>query len=238
MTIGSPLVPSTGMLPLPPPGGTRLIELADDRQLELTSNRETDCRGALTRGLAEYVQQLVIDWGILRRQLKFVEVKIDWSSNEEPAQYPSAAVFSEVEGAYDMEGRFTPKVTRLSTGETLLDVGEFVTRVTVDLWAIDIRERQGLVAMLEDAFNPVEWMTGFRLELPHYHGVRSTWECIGSQYLDAPAEAQQRARRAQFILGAKVSQIRMIARRPDMQGRIKAEAQNAPLGDQPGTVVG
>lgn len=192
----------------------------------LTDVRETDCRSALVRGMREYLEQLGADWAPTRRFLRFERVVENWAESELPATYPAAAVAASGDGSYDREARLSPTAVRTASGATLFLVGEFTTSVTVDVWSFDKRERAGLVALLEDAFAPVDWMAGFRLELPHYHGVRTTWELQGSRYMDVDgADPQQRVWRAQLTLDAKVPQVRLTPARPDMRIRLRTEGK-------------
>jgi hypothetical protein len=75
---------------------------------------------------------------------------------------------------------------------------------------MDPVERMALVAMLEDAFDPVDWMTGFVLELPHYFNERATFEKTGMDYIDGPMPAHRRMRAARFQLTGHCSQFRFV----------------------------
>ncbi len=208
-------------LPRVPAGGTRLIVEAMDKE-SLTSHRETDTRTATTRGMREYLEQLGLFWA--GRTLRFARVVEAWAEPEQSAAYPMAIVHAVGDAHPDREqARLTPRVTQLGDGVAVAVVSEFASQITVEAWATDPVERAGLSAMLEDAFAPVEWMSGFRLELPHYHGARSTWEVTGTRYVDTADDAQRRLRRVQFDLAVTVPQIRVVGKLPLMQTRARVE---------------
>lgn len=217
------LLPADVALPKPPPGGTRLIVLPNDRQAELTLRCETDCRTALTRGVKEYLEQLEMDWHDGKR-VRLVKVKQTWAEPEVLAEYPSAAVYAVGSGDYDQSGSLSPSVKRLSDGTTYTEPAEYTVQIVVDVFCTDPLQRVAIGKMLEDAFDPVEWMSGFRLELPHYHGVRATFEKTQSQYMDTELDAQRKLRRQQFLLNGKVGQIRVLGKRPALQVRTQVEA--------------
>lgn len=208
-------------LPPPPAGASRLVVEPTERE-RLTARRETDTRVAVTRGMREYLEQLSLWWG--GKTLRFATVVEAWAEPEQTATYPAAIVHAVGDAHPDREqARLTPRVVVLDDGQAAGIVAEFTSAVTVEAWATDPRERAGLAAMLEDAFAPVAWMSGFRLELPHYHGVRSTWEVTGTRYVDTAEDAQRRLRRVQVDLMVAVPQVRVYGKLPAMQVRARVE---------------
>lgn len=200
---------------------TRLVELPDDRQ-ELTGDRETDARTALTRGVKEYLEGLEITMNRGRRS-RFAKVVETWAESEDPAMYPAAVVFAVEAGEYDAS-RFSPKLTVIQGGGAALrEVSELSQQVVVEVWATDPKERMALVAMLEDGFEPVDWMTGFRLELPHYFNARATFEKLMMSYDDSQESAQKRHRKAVFILAGNVTQYRRVDVPPTGKVRVDLE---------------
>lgn len=187
----------------PVQGKTRLVLQPDDLQV-LTSLRVTDARTALTRGVKEYLEQLSFV-GAGGREIKFKKVLHTWAESEVPADYPSAVVFAVDVGTYDYD-RLTPRTFDLPDGYGIRQVAEFTIPVMVEMWSTDPIERMNIVSMLEDAFEPVDWMTGFRLELPHYHGARATFEKTALAYLDVAEDNQRRWRKAVISLTANVTQ--------------------------------
>ncbi len=173
----------------------------------LSAVKLTDTRTALTRGLAEYMESLVVeqpDGRIVRLQKVFSS----WAEPEEGAKYPSAIAYTVGPGLYDAKS-FTPAVLsgcRLPQpdGRYAVSPSDFVINVTVEIWATDPVERVTLVGALEDAFNPFTSQYGFSLELSHYHNVRATYEPTQMGYLDSEPDAMKRDRKAMFVLNGRV----------------------------------
>lgn len=202
--------PSTDALH-PPQGATRLI-LQPDERTTFTANRETDCRIALCRGLKEYVEQLS-KIAIGGREVYCKRVFEQWAEAEVPARFPSAAIYSTSSCDYDAS-RFTPGVNpahrlTMPDGRYLMQMAEFVAELSVDVWCTDPIERASIAIMLEDAFNPVDWMYGFRLLLPHYFNVRASFEMKAQTYIDTEEEAKRRHRRVVFTLEGRCPLIRL-----------------------------
>lgn len=191
-----------------------------------TARRDTDTRTAVTRGVAEYISDVVVeaDDG---RQVRFRRVFDSWSEPEEGALYPSAIAYTTNNGIYDAS-KFTPTVNpkcRIPApdGRYLISPAEYVVDVVVEVWATDPIERRLLVMALEDAFNPFTGQYGFTLQLPHYHNVRSTFEPMQMGYMDSEAAAIRRDRRAVFVLSARVPLIRL-ASFPGAKPRVNVAA--------------
>lgn len=196
----------------PAPGRTRLITRTKDKEV-LTAARETDARTAITRGLREYMEQLTVEFpgGRSRRLLRVLE---SWGEPEVPTAFPSAVVYAGEDGNYEASD-FTPQTVYVAAsplrqpGFTIRKVAEFAIPLTVEVWCTDPVERMQLVGMLEDAFDPVEWQSGFVLELPHYHGARALFEKTSSRYVDTAEKSMQRWRNAVFQLTGTVAQYRL-----------------------------
>lgn len=191
---------------IPPLGKTRLITSASD-PIQFTANGETDARSAITRGLAEYLEHLQRDL-VGGRQVRFKRVEDQYAEPEKQARYPSVAIYTTEAGTYD-SSKFTPAVStkcRLPPpdGRYLVSPADFVQELSVEIWATDPPERAGLVAMVEDAFNPVTYTYGFTLELPFYFNQRATYEMTELVYTDSDEDAIRRYRRATFTLNARV----------------------------------
>ena len=211
--------------PDPPPGrsvtplqgpqgaqGTRLIVDAGDRQV-YALNRETDARTALTRGLAEYLAQLSVDFQ--GRPLAFANVFSSWAQPETQAIYPSAVVYSVEEGAYDaskltMDVNPRNRLPPPNDNAYVVSPAEFTLDVTIEIWATDPLERAAIVAMVEDAFSPSTWIgAGIRLELPHYCNERAEFEMISSRYEDTDEDSVRRYRKAFFKARGRVPVVRV-----------------------------
>lgn len=191
-----------------------------------TLTRETDARTALTRGLAEYLSGLSIEWES-GRECRLVKVLEVWSESEDPVMYPAAVIYAVDPGEYDAS-KLTPETVELPDTENqcIRLSAEFSQTIVVEVWANDPQERMALVAMLEDAFDPVDWMTGFRLDLPHYHGARATFEKLTLSYEDDADEARRGWRRAIFTLQGVVPQVRAVGKLPRMVPRFTAEVED------------
>ncbi len=79
-----------------------------------------------------------------------------------------------------------------------------------------------LVAGLERACSPVRFMSGFRLDMPHYFGARAEFLKKSLTYEDSAEDSQRRWRRATVILEARgpvyrVEKIRRATIKPDVQ---------------------
>lgn len=204
----------------PPRAGTRLVSRASDKQV-YTDYRDTDTRTALTRGLAEYLETLSINWPG-GRQSRFVKVLQVWSEPEAIAEYPSAVVYSTDAGTYE-DSVLSPTLIMLPNRTYLRAVAELRLMMTVEVWATDPKERMALAAMLEDAFDPHEFMTGVRLQLPHYHNQRATYEKMSMTYDDSLDTAQRRWRKAVFTIAGNLTQLRKVGALPTMDLRVKTQ---------------
>ena len=205
-----------------PNHGTRAILRAGDIWVP-SIVQETDCRTALTRGLAEYISQLYIDWNG-GRQFAFRRVFDAWAEPEDEADYPSCAIYSDADGLYDAS-KFTSgdpgARVQLPSGEYLISSCEFVLDIQIDVWATDSVQRMGLVAMLERDLDPTDFRYGLLLELPHYFNERASFEKTSMRYIDNEDAAQRRIRRAQITVTGRVPVIRL-ASLPDMSARARA----------------
>lgn len=215
---------------------SRLITRADE-VVRMSARRDTDVRTSLTRALADYLTTLRIDFDG-GRESRFMTVQEVWGESEQPIYYPAAAVIAVEEGTYDAS-RFTPHTYTLGEGRFVREVAEFSQPITVEIWATDPKERMALVTMCEDAFDPVEFMTGFRLEMPHYFNQRATFEKMTLEYDDNEEAAQRRDRRAIFRLMGTTSQVRPIGFVPEMQVNYRYDVAdgNIPGGFAARTIV-
>lgn len=209
------------------PGKTLLIVKASP--IAFSARRDTDVRTAVTRGLAEYLQQLAItasDGNVY----SFKKVDDTWAEPEEDAEYPAACVFSEGEGIYEDSAGFAPTLSPANRVADPADARYVVTPngFQVDLIA-EVRSdnpvaRMWLLAMLEDALDPLDTQSGTVLELPHYFNQRATFKLIGSTYDDDPTAAQQRLRVAKVRVRANCPQTRL-AFKPQMVIRRQVEVK-------------
>lgn len=185
-----------------------LITCPEQAQV-LTAARETDARTALKRGLKNYLETLSFT-AVSGRFVQFEKVFDVWADHEEKAVFPSAIVHSIGEGTYDASS-FTPSVsTRYATndGAFLVKWAEYMVNLRLEVWANDPEERIALMMMLEDALNPVDWMAGAKIELPHYHNQFAVYELKSSLFPDSESNVLSRTRLAYLSLTGQVSVVR------------------------------
>ncbi len=204
-----------------PPGTTKLIIAADDEQT-LTIDRESDAANAVTRALAEYLHSLesTIDGTTVR----FKQVFSVWAAPEDIARFPSAVVLKEGEATYG-DSTFTPYVPPDEVEGVersyLVSPCEIEMVVGVEIWTTEERERARIMAMMEDAIFPVEFMYGFRLELPFYFNARASFEPTGALFEDNPENAKARQRKVTQRFNVKMPVYRLITDIPKAEGRVR-----------------
>lgn len=204
----------------PTQAATRLVVDPDESPV-LTSRRETDCWNALCRGLAEYVSGLSVDW-VGGTRLRLLKVFQGWAEPESFSRYPAACAYADSPGTYDGDS-FSTFHMKLPDGRYIQRVAEFVQTFSLDVWCTNPHERMGLVAMLEDAFDPVGWMSGCRLVLPHYHGSTATFLKESLTVADGAENAGRRWRLASFTITGSVPQMRFVGSLPNLDIRVQAD---------------
>jgi hypothetical protein len=200
-------------------GEARLIRKPNDEE-KLTVLRQVDARTALSMGLADYLKTMCLDWWD-GRQVKFEEVFRTWAEPEEPTVYPALCVQGAGPGIYDAD-RLTPTVRRVAGGDIKLTC-ELVQDFELFVWGTDPEQLVSLVAGIEDMCEPVDFMSGFRLELPYYFSTRATFEKLDVTYVEDPGEAQRGVRKAIISLSGNITQIVPLRRLPTMDPRVKVE---------------
>jgi len=184
----------------------RLITKTDDLAVSPTDYREVDAKTALTRGLAEYVETLVVN-APGGRKLKFANVLDHYAEPDEKAQFPSAAIYATADGVYDAS-EFTPQTpnvrNHVSDDLYLIKSCELVQPIIFEVWANDVEQRLALVMGLEELLNPVDWRYGFVVELPFYFNERAVYAVQSMTYPDSEAEAIKRYRRAVYAVMASI----------------------------------
>jgi len=173
-----------------------------------TGDQETDARTALTRGLAEYLSMLSFK-APGGRELRFDKVLDTWAEPEDGAKYPRAIVTGTGSGIYDASSLTPDKPTTRNQlpapdGRYLISSCVFVQDLSVEVWANDPPARRAIVAGLESAFNPVDFMYGFVLELPFYFNERATFSLKDMAYPDNEQDAMRRHRNAVFTVTGEV----------------------------------
>lgn len=219
MTTTAPSAP-----PPPPPGVGRLITRPDDK-IGYTANRECDARGALMRGLSEYLEQVQAD--INGRKLRFKKVNDAWADPEQHAKMPSVALYTLSPGTYDAVP-MTPVVDpteRLADpdGRYVVKTSDFTQDIIVEAWAPTVAERNAIGGMLEDAFNPVQWRYGFFIELPYYFGLRGDYSLKDNSVPESDEDASKNIRKMQFTITASVPVVKLY-KFPGMVPRFELQA--------------
>jgi hypothetical protein len=191
----------------------------DDRQ-RLTLVRTTDSRTALARGLAEYLrdQEIVWEGG---RLMRFDNVQVAWAEPPTPATFPALVILGPTPATYEA-ALLTPTLVKADdgTGRYLSQTSELQQTFQVIVWATDPVQRLGLGAMVEEALDPADFMSGLRLELPFYFGARATYEKTAIQYVDSTDDARNRTRTAIFAVTGNVPQYRIDGDRTSMKPRL------------------
>lgn len=220
------------VLELPAHQPTRLIVDARDRR-EPIPTRSTDATTALTRAVAEYAASLgpfVTEDG---RTVQFQSSYDAWAQPENLAAYPAFICYTnDNEGKYDVGNR-TPIVspTRYADGTYEVSSAELELELKCEVWSTDPEERKALVLQLEEAFEPVEWMYGFRLELPHYFNQRATFEPARVTYMGGSGEAIAGFYNARLLVRAAVPKTRVLpfAQVQRIDVRLAASTNDLPL---------
>lgn len=208
---------------LAPQGGTRLVTNPDAPQV-WTDQRVTDCRSAQVRALKEYLEQCPVAWPG-SRPFGALRVIATWAENEVPGEFPAVVVWTPEPGVYDAS-QFTPSIDpamRVGLADKYLylqKVAELEQPIAIDVWTNDVPERMALVAAIEDALAPVDWMVGVRLEMPHYYGARVVVDPLGVQFEDTAVDAQSRIRKARIDVTARSPWLRLVGPKPPLQARV------------------
>lgn len=200
----------------PAPGGSTLVEYARKPRPRPTANRETDAVTALKRGLKEYLEQVHLDvYGV---RIRFEQVHDVWANTDQVATFPSAAIMAVDEAEYDYSS-FTPTLNPdmqvvlgsepSDTKSYLVKYAEVAVRLACEVHCSSTDERVAVAMMLEDALNPVDFMYGFMLDLPHYYNQRAVFEPVTTQMMDSDSSARRRWRPGTVFLTGQISLLRV-----------------------------
>lgn len=202
----------------------------------VTATRTCDTRTALAQGLAEYLRQLSFT-APGGRESRFRKVVEAYGEPEIEAVYPSAAVYADAKLTYGGEGDngdpLTPGLrsrNKLRDGRYFIEPDECVLQLSVETWSTDPKERVAVAAMMEDAASPVEWMSGFRLVLPHYYGRHASYLLTGSSFADDDGDASRRYRRAVFDFTARLARVRVLGKLPAARLHARLEVDGVEVG--------
>jgi hypothetical protein len=200
----------------PIPGEATLVTRASAEPPVLTARRDCDAVTALKRGLKDYLEQVFID--VAGARVRFQKVNSTWAEPEEKAVYPAAAILVGGEAEYDYSS-LTPSLDpkrKVILGTEPAGMSSYLIKyaeVTVDLiiqvFTSSPEERIQVAMLLEDALNPVDWMYGFKIDLPFYFNQRAVYEPVTTQFLDSEEDARKRYRPGSLALKGQVSLLRV-----------------------------
>lgn len=220
---------------------TRLVTDPNDERVP-TQEVDTDATTALTRGLAEYMAQLKAVDGTPAFRSSFDS----WAEPEDLAEYPAFIAYTnDRTGEYEAANlsplaELAPTTSGASAnGLYEVSSSSLGVEIACEVWANDPEQRMRVMAALEPALEPVTWMQGFRLELPHYFAQRATYRPMSVTYLGGAAEARQRVLVARVVVHGTVPKTRLlpipIARAPVVRD---AGVAPGPLTPPPGAIRG
>ncbi len=186
---------------------------------ELTAVRTVDSRTALARGLCEYyaMQSFMQEGG---RLIQFKSVNFTWAESEQTADSPSLAIHPLGPGVY-ADASTTPHLVTGETDWNLVQTGAIEQEFQVTAWCTDVEQRVAMACMLEDAADPVEFMSGFRLALPFYFGTHAEYLVKNVIHQDAPADASRRWRLVMFGVSGHMPKYRRIGVLPSMHTELQ-----------------
>lgn len=179
---------------------------------DITSRRVTDCRTALTRALAQYIEDYCkISPTNGRDDIKLKKVLDTYAEPETLAEYPSACVYAEGTGQYGRSGGSlgpieTPEDSIGTTSYVYM--GDYQIQLKVEVWCDSPQERMMFSMALENILHPYEWLAGMRLKLPHYHNVVGIYGLASSMYEDEAADDLRRYRKLALTVDAQCPFIR------------------------------
>ena len=200
----------------------------DDVQ-QISYVRTVDARTALARGMAEYLSLLSMIWEG-GRLLKFARTKFYWAEPEEEGLLPAAALIGQGEATYE-DSTLSQQLTPIDDGTKryLYSPAAMTQRFRLEVWCTSPVELYGLAAMVEDALEPTDFMTGLRLELPYYFNARATYEKQALMYGVSGSDAQTRWRKAIFTVVGTCPQYRPVGELKLMDPRISVSVSDSPI---------
>lgn len=202
---------------------TQQTELITDPNVlqVFTATRKTDAHSAIVRGITEYLAGLRAET-VDGKLLKFERVLEDWADLEQDHKFLTAAVYTQEPGIYD-DSSFSGSVHVTPENARLRVVSNMTQLVTIEVMCTSRAERVAVAMMLEDALDPVDWMTGARLLLPHYHGAHMTLLKESMDYGDSEDKARKRWRMIQLQVMASIPQVRFDGVVPALDIRTRVE---------------
>lgn len=187
----------------------------------LTARRTVDARTGLARGIADYLRSLsieieggrVIGLDVVRDTWVETEDKQGGIAPDGSAEiiHTGAAIKTMGPAALadpSFSGTRASDENRVGENTWLLSKSDLLQKFTIEVYAEDPEARVGLAMMLEDAWNPVEWMGGWMMDLPYYYGARAQYALDEIEFIDSEQNALQRQNLAIFTVHGSVPQLR------------------------------
>lgn len=163
------------------------------------------------QALKEYLESLTfpIDG---QKHLAFEVVREHKAEPEDMAAYPGACVFTDGEIRYNSDDGPLNNESHdeIDEDHALFYPTDLRFNVQVHAWTNEDFHREQVLMMLEDGFSPVDWASGFMLDMPHYHGLRATYILESLTYEDSAEDNQRRYRKVQARLLVTSPQARVL----------------------------
>ncbi len=93
-------------------------------------------------------------------------------------------------------------------GTALVELGDYVEELNLEVWAATIPERRALTTGLREAFSPLEESSALRLKLPDYYDRIATFELIGTRRIEDTAHLGRR--KAQLRVRLTVPEVALV----------------------------
>jgi hypothetical protein len=201
--------PEDGAPPLPDIGGPSYLLTDPETQVQLTGTRQADAMTAIKRGLAEYLAGRSIE--VAGREVRLNKSLWEWADTEDDPQYPSAWTSQGAQPASYANQAMTPAVhATLPDGRYIGIASDLQVQLVTEIWCNDPAQRTALMAMVEDALQPVDWMYGARVVLPHYHSVSARYALMAPLYEDDAVSAMRRYRVVKVFIVAEMPVVRVL----------------------------
>jgi len=199
---------------------TTLITTPGTKEV-LTTRRWGDASASMARGLSEYIETLVAEeeGG---RPISFATVLHEYADRKLPRPeggnpdaawppYPRAVVVQSAACALSMDmgsGKFIAALD--SNGTRLRQLGEMSVTLLVVVSCIGAPQRRATAALLEAGLAPVDWTSGLRLALDHYHGVHAGYSLMEIAVADDATSAAQGERVLSVQVAAACPRIQVL----------------------------
>lgn len=120
---------------------------------------------------------------------------VEWPDNEDDLNSPSIAVIP-AQAKYDPIGLTNyvdeDSLDVFGRGTVLQAVDEYQEQIKLEVHASHVSERRALLAGLETAFQPTEFMAGVRFKMPSYFGQIVTFGLLTRELVEGPDSAKNR----------------------------------------------